>query len=109
MSSTKTRIFRRFLRQFLVGWTNLAVRSGVVRRPSPAGGFRSNLSTSQVQLFKEVAGAAKLVGNKEYVTNINGDRSAFGLIVEEIVAEPFVVAVEDDSNLFPSTIQYRAP
>src|SRR6266576_4750918 len=58
-----------------------------------------------VQLFQKVTGSAEFVRDEEHVTNVYRNRTTPRVVVEEIVTEPFIVAIEDDTNLFAATIQ----
>jgi hypothetical protein len=61
-------------------------------------------SFPDVEFLQDVACAAELVRHEEHVANVNGDCPPFVFVVEEIVAESFVVAVEHDSDLFAAPV-----
>src|SRR6266446_915139 len=71
-------------------------RSG---RPSQSG--RRILD---IHLLEDITGAAEFVSYKEDVTNIHRDGPTLGVVVKEIVAEPFVVPVENNPDLFAAAI-----
>src|SRR5215217_5905066 len=77
--------------------------------PSAAVAGRSSARALDVQLLEDVARAAELVRHEEHVADVHVDGPALVVVVEEVVAEPFVVAVEDDADLLAAPVQHGAP
>src|SRR5437867_8856116 len=59
---------------------------------------------AQLQLFQDVAGLAKLFCHEKHVANVDRDGSALCVVVEKVITESFVVAVEDYSDLFAASV-----
>src|SRR6266496_117387 len=74
-------------------------RSG---RPSQSG-----RCVLDIHFLEDIARATEFVSYKEDVTNINRDGPTLGVVVKEIVPEPFVVPVENNPDLFAAAIHDR--